>query len=150
MILYKYLTPERIDVLKNRKIRYTQPAAFNDPFESALGQREMVDRSIVMRYQDFMHARIVGILSLTKKRENLVMWAHYALSHQGFVIAFDSQNAFFSSPARPVDDSLAPPKVLKKYRHRRGEDVSSYLWRTTVQFNTEFVGLKSTSNGSER
>lgn len=33
MILYKYLTPARVDVLERRRIRFTQPAAFNDPFE---------------------------------------------------------------------------------------------------------------------
>ncbi len=33
MVLYKYLTPARIDVLERRRIRFTQPAAFNDPFE---------------------------------------------------------------------------------------------------------------------
>jgi hypothetical protein len=33
MILYKYLAPDRIDVLRNRLIRFTQPRAFNDPFE---------------------------------------------------------------------------------------------------------------------
>jgi hypothetical protein len=33
MVLYKYLTPARLDVLDGRRIRFTQPAAFNDPFE---------------------------------------------------------------------------------------------------------------------
>jgi hypothetical protein len=33
MILYKYLSPERVDVLEHRRIRYSQPNAFNDPFE---------------------------------------------------------------------------------------------------------------------
>lgn len=33
MILYKYFPPERIDVLRNRRVRFTQPADFNDPFE---------------------------------------------------------------------------------------------------------------------
>ena len=33
MILYKYLRPERIDVLRNRRIRFTQPGDLNDPFE---------------------------------------------------------------------------------------------------------------------
>lgn len=33
MILYKYLDPERIDVLQNGLVRFTQPGAFNDPFE---------------------------------------------------------------------------------------------------------------------
>lgn len=34
MLLYKYLSPDRIDVLSNLTMRFTQPAAFNDPFES--------------------------------------------------------------------------------------------------------------------
>jgi len=34
MKLYKYLSAERIDVLTNCRIRYTQPGAFNDPFEA--------------------------------------------------------------------------------------------------------------------
>lgn len=31
--IYKYVRPERSDILKNLTIRYTQTAAFNDPFE---------------------------------------------------------------------------------------------------------------------
>lgn len=33
MILYKYLHPDLLDVLRHRTIRFTQPADFNDPFE---------------------------------------------------------------------------------------------------------------------
>src|SRR5580698_7951792 len=33
MVLYKYLAPDRLDVPEGRLIRFTQPAAFNDPFE---------------------------------------------------------------------------------------------------------------------
>mgnify|MGYP005999854177 CR=1 FL=1 len=33
MKLFKYLQPARIDVLKNKSIRFSQPSAFNDPFE---------------------------------------------------------------------------------------------------------------------
>ena len=32
-ILYKYLAPERIDVLTNGFIMLTRPRLFNDPFE---------------------------------------------------------------------------------------------------------------------
>ena len=34
MIFYKYVPPERIDILQNRLIRFTQPDALNDPFEA--------------------------------------------------------------------------------------------------------------------
>lgn len=37
----------------------------------------------------------IGILSLTENPSNLLMWAHYANSNQGFVIAFDSSHEFF-------------------------------------------------------
>lgn len=33
-MLYKFLSAERIDVLQNLKIRFTQPNGLNDPFES--------------------------------------------------------------------------------------------------------------------
>ncbi len=32
-MLYKYLPPERIDVLKNSRIRFSQPSSLNDPYE---------------------------------------------------------------------------------------------------------------------
>ncbi len=34
MIFYKYVSAERIDILQNRLIRFTQPNAMNDPFEA--------------------------------------------------------------------------------------------------------------------
>ena len=33
MNLFKYIRPERIDVVENLEIRFTQPDALNDPFE---------------------------------------------------------------------------------------------------------------------
>lgn len=35
-MLFKYLPPARIDVLERLQIRFTQPSALNDPFESAI------------------------------------------------------------------------------------------------------------------
>lgn len=35
--LYKYLPPERVDIIQNLKIRFTQVSALNDPFESLPG-----------------------------------------------------------------------------------------------------------------
>ncbi|HXQ37613.1 MAG TPA: DUF2971 domain-containing protein [Anaerolineales bacterium] len=33
MTLFKYISPERIDIIRNLEIRFTQPDALNDPFE---------------------------------------------------------------------------------------------------------------------
>ena len=37
----------------------------------------------------------VGILCLTEKMDNLLMWAHYSSNHTGFVIEFDEKHTFF-------------------------------------------------------
>jgi hypothetical protein len=34
MTVYKYAAPERVDVLRNGRVRFTQAAALNDPFET--------------------------------------------------------------------------------------------------------------------
>lgn len=36
------------------------------------------------------------ILSLSEEKNNLLMWSHYADSHRGFVIGFDSTHPFFN------------------------------------------------------
>jgi hypothetical protein len=42
-------------------------------------------------YEDFKkeNQERFGILSLTSKNDNLLMWSHYANSHQGFCVGFD-------------------------------------------------------------
>lgn len=127
MIVYKYVVPERIDVIENGCIRFTQAAALNDPFEMhpcftlfneslegllrmRLRQEEghfnahsMVIGEIIIPKKVREHIlefqRIQGrsypMLSVTKKRNNLLMWSHYANAHRGFVIGFDIDNPFF-------------------------------------------------------
>lgn len=152
MIFYKYVSEERIDILKNRLIRFTQPNAMNDPFEAQpdfydLGKKglarayaEMI-RRIPYRvwknykkvaqtqscrwafakkletdpnyaeqlYKSLGHKDILpelrerfytlhntaGILSLSETPDNLLMWAHYAKGHTGFVLVLDGSNDFF-------------------------------------------------------
>lgn len=50
MILYKYLQPVRLDVLKHRRIRFTQPGDFNDPFEFRPRIREVASDAEVRAY----------------------------------------------------------------------------------------------------
>lgn len=45
-----------------------------------------------------------GVLSLTKKRDNLLMWAHYGQQHMGMVIGFDSEHPFFNQKLHSGDD----------------------------------------------
>ena len=103
---YKYLHPDRCDVICNLKIRFTQASALNDPFEAVP----------LVKYEDDFYYKIipelpartgkqliellnftVGILSLSRTKENLLLWSHYADSHKGYVIEFDENNDFFKS-----------------------------------------------------
>ena len=153
MIFYKYLPPERIDILQNRLIRFTQPNALNDPFEAkphfhafatkvglASAFADMIRQAPTVVWEDFRRVtqtnldrqafadklegdpdyadwlyknvglpnplpkerkrvnrwfNIVGILSLSKTWDNLLMWAHYAKEHTGFVLMLDGSHKFF-------------------------------------------------------
>ena len=152
MVFYKYVSAERIDILQNRLIRFTQPLALNDPFEArpdfyTLGKKglasayaEMIRRApyrvwkdykrvtrtdldrwafanklkadpdyAEQLYKDLGHQDILpnlrerfyrlhndaGILSLSETPDNLLMWAHYAQGHTGFVLELDGSHDFF-------------------------------------------------------
>ena len=152
MSLYKYLGPDRTDILLNARIRFAQASVFNDPFEMQPffekfelsvddELRNSPDRildkaanliysslpddrkrtitiedikqkvlpklrntllndpeSVVQQFQKIVPqslSEILGVLSLTEKRDNLLMWAHYAQNHEGFVIEFDENHTFF-------------------------------------------------------
>ena len=122
MIVYKYLSAERIDVLKGCRIRFTQPSALNDPLDTkpstahyrnhkifdivngvqqVQGPSELVDRVLEDQNAD-MDSEIrrffddhYPFLSLSRKHDNLLMWSHYANYHRGFVIGFDAESPFF-------------------------------------------------------
>lgn len=178
MSLYKYLIPDRIDVLQNRSVRFTQHMALNDPFEMKPFFELLAEDTIMKQlfcfdgestrdagfdlgysmismvfdqmkkhfpdepskrevdeiwnglpsYQSlkeqtkqerpaFLGGLVelakqrmpelrnviftsfnesIGVLSLTQKRDDILMWAHYAQNNKGFVIEFDDHHEFFN------------------------------------------------------
>lgn len=44
-----------------------------------------------------------GILSLSRKWNNVLMWAHYTDSHKGFCVGFDSSDPFFYKDKESID-----------------------------------------------
>lgn len=136
MILYKYFPVERIDVLQNLKIRFSQPRIYNDPFElrpvakSVItleqfnniipilinhheGPQEAIDLIRKITYSDFLTdpSYILWLiqevissgslaLCLTEVPDSLLMWAHYASYHKGFVLGFDVSHDFFTCPTK--------------------------------------------------
>lgn len=123
MIVYKYLTADRIDVLEGQQIRFTQPSALNDPFE-CLPNLSLYRANLVHRLLETEDGKaledlpqqiaIVGetlfdlckmiideisksyaFLSLSRTRDSTLMWSHYADSHKGFVVGFESNSQMF-------------------------------------------------------
>ncbi len=182
MTLFKYIRPERIDVIENLEIRFTQPDALNDPFElrphfesiiaeadvlanlpeSPVDLRPMIAQAYEMLSED-LQAMLpldvatqaveafmatdgakdataqglqiflksmrdaaapireaiyrafndnVGILSLSEVPDNELMWAHYADSHTGFVLAFDEQHGFFNRRRSENDEFYFVRRVV--------------------------------------
>lgn len=161
--LFKYLHPDRIDVLETCRICFSSPQNLNDPFELKpplrlyesdelmwaaaekllpqliedtvaevpLAIRHLVTKAQVeaavrvrIRSRDSgfastlkslmpaLHARFsaelekrVGILCLTEAPDDILMWAHYACSHEGFVVEFDPNASFFHQ-RRSVKDEF--------------------------------------------
>lgn len=101
MKLYKYLSEDRLDVLTNRRIRFSYPRSVNDPFESSmmLGDYELNLKKPHERHDECR--KKMTFLSLSRNSGNLLMWSHYAASHTGFCIEFNRKNNFFSK-AQPV------------------------------------------------
>lgn len=46
----------------------------------------------------------MGMLCLTESPDDLLMWAHYAAAHTGFVIEFDPSHAFFNQRRSEADE----------------------------------------------
>src|SRR4029079_4561239 len=131
--VYKYCRPERIDILETGMIMLSRPHSFNDPFElrphyqtleqfvlpvptnasaQALAQIAQMQQRIndqvlppsaidtVLRNA----TSTIVVLSLSENRESLLMWAHYAAAHSGFLIGFESAQTILAgeSPHRHI------------------------------------------------
>ncbi len=108
-VLYKYLSPARIDVLLNKHLRFTQACALNDPFEfspgapvsDAEGLGHFEARLAKSREtQCLENSRTFGVLSLAQENNSIPMWTHYAATHSGFAIGFDAESGWLGQAIR--------------------------------------------------
>ena len=100
MILYKYYGPDAgLAALRSRKLGFTTPSCFNDPFElTALSNGDgPSSKQNTLRHQIEELKEQVVILSLTRSPSNPLMWAHYGQDHTGVVIAYDVAGPFLNS-----------------------------------------------------
>ena len=146
-LYYKYLPPERLSYLDDELLRYTQPIDLNDPFEclpKKPSEKEFKD--VIKRISELLSKKggplnenaellelekmyreaylkvnnDIGILSLTKKWNNTLMWAHYTNSHKGFCVGFDPKGKYFENY---LSTNLEESKTVKEvvYSDKRVE-----------------------------
>jgi Protein of unknown function (DUF2971) len=94
------------DMINERTAGQAQWKAFEDN-ERRL-REELEANPAKLRDFFFEHAKKnlnehIGILSLTKRWDSMLMWSHYAASHQGFCVGFDSSHVFFTNPEGDPD-----------------------------------------------
>lgn len=121
MILYKYMPLARMDFWQTFLLRFTQPSAFNDPFDclpaysflpdslmpqnsgyGELGSLFMGIENETVNFNDD-HA----VFCMSEAWNSILMWAHYADSHKGFVVGFDVSHPFFA-----LGDPYGTKKVI--------------------------------------
>jgi len=111
--LFKYMPPDRIDLLESLELRFSRPSEFNYAFDTHyLVPKVQGVKGISARSR--LRSRL-GVLCLTERPDNHLMWVHYARHHTGFVIGFDAEAAFFRA-----DD-----RVLGKVQYQPGPNVLS-------------------------
>jgi hypothetical protein len=95
-----------------------EPSQLQKEFINALGySEEDVRNKVLSNVLDNvaeLFSPFFGILSLSRCRDNILMWSHYADSHQGFVIGFDSENKFFTPSEGKAIDGLRDVKYSRK------------------------------------
>jgi hypothetical protein len=146
--LYKYVGIEGLRRILDGSIRFTQPSAFNDPFEllpelivpndtperqisvsfdiraprrtapdreteaipESCRSSDAISRDIVQQLN-----QLVGVLSLSRVRDSLLMWSHYADQYAGAVVEFDGSHNFFTGQIDVDYRTTRPRRHLDAY-----------------------------------
>lgn len=115
-VLYKYLAPARHDVVRDMRIRFSQPSALNDPYEGTIAVAPFaphdfpgppeIAAGILMaelnspEFRDQIDASI-GVLALSRVATNTRLWALYADGGRGFCVGFRTSAAMFAAQDDP-------------------------------------------------
>ena len=62
----------------------------------------------------YMHKQS-GVFCMTQKKDNILMWAHYADQHTGFCLEFDTDNPLFSRTRRVIYAKDLPKQNIVEF-----------------------------------
>lgn len=113
-VLYQYRPPElwALENLSRQVIHFTSPEKFNDPYDCNISP-------MLSRLPEVQFARIAkvwpdirkdsGVVCLSARNDNLLMWSHYGGRGKGFCLAFEVHDmdentlAFGNHEVMPVE-----------------------------------------------
>lgn len=101
---YRAISDHSLRILSDDELYYGNYRALNDPFELAFEVEiryradskkitpqfiERAKKAIKDNIESCIQASL-GLLSLTERNDDILMWSHYSESHSGFCLEFDS------------------------------------------------------------
>jgi hypothetical protein len=137
MRLYHFTTQKfGLLAMKDRRLKIARINELNDPFELiGWNLRDKATRSKLQEWKTERNEQL-GILCLSRKWSNPLLWGHYADKHRGIVLGFDV----------PENDTYIPVKYRRSRlpvptgRNLVGTDVDGLLltkfsaWRYETEF----------------
>ncbi|MGL5257164.1 MAG: DUF2971 domain-containing protein [Proteocatella sp.] len=146
---YKYISDPKAltSILINNKIMFRFIKWLNDPFEcqfifeSGIGSdiETLTECFAYVYFKDIGKNGIqdvynygFSVLSLSKTKDNLLMWAHYANAHKGVVIEFDETNEFFRG-----NDIINEAKEVTYLKNVPMLDIYNYKFKDFLYYKSE-------------
>jgi hypothetical protein len=75
------------------------PFEITRPFAKSILNAAVLSDLYIEMFQKRASATL-GVLCLSTKATNSLLWAHYAQKHQGFAVGFDGEHSYFNSPEK--------------------------------------------------
>ena len=143
--LYKYTSADAaLKILSTSQIRFSSPETFNDPFEvtppvqiirCSQGSKEILDQincteNHIKNIFNSVGKDILSALKffcLSRTKDSILMWSHYADMHKGVVIEFNTSNDIIKNAEKviykigtiDIDSILENAKQLKSSKTTR-------------------------------
>jgi hypothetical protein len=121
--LIKYFPKEDYDRIPSQYLELISSISFEQA-KNLIDSKEIFKKAFTL-YPDTLERsisqvikekwnEIFGILCLSEKYDNLIMWSHYCQNHQGFVLGLRSDSAFFDQRKSEKD----PLRFLRKVQYK--------------------------------
>ena len=103
--LYKYqqVNKNSIEILINNQLYFAKPGQFNDPFDGQILPKSFIQELEVLGFKtndsrilesdnhikDLLYS--IGVLCLSRKWDDILMWSHYSDAHKGLCFGFKKE-----------------------------------------------------------